>query len=364
MVSLVTMVMGSFRFERASVGVSLDASRRWVTLSNVHPAFVAACDGEHRVSSRPHLTTPPPVDQPGGVTRRLVLASASPVRARVLREAGFAPEVIVSGVAEDDVTGPTAEVAQTLAERKASAVADQLEGAPAIVLGCDTVLDVDGETRGKPPSLDVARAWWASVAGRSATLHSGLCVHRHGHRTRCAAGVATTIVHYGQPTEREMDAYLATGEPLAVAGGFTIDGYAAPFVDRIDGDHGAVLGLSLPLLRRLLARDRHRDHRPVGPMTLHIGPLAVDPPVVLAPMAGVTDAPFRGVCSRFGAGSVRVGDDHGPGARRAQRAHARPCSGSTGPRPPARCSSTAPTRTRSARRCATSSTRSASTTST
>jgi septum formation protein len=186
------------------------------------------------------------------VTRRLVLASASPVRARVLREAGFAPEVIVSGVDEDDVTGPTAEVALVLAQRKAAAVADGLAGAPAIVLGGDTVLDVDGETRGKPTSLDQARGWWASVAGRAGTLHSGLCAIDTTSGRR-ASGVATTIVHYGQPSEREMDAYLATGEPLAVAGGFTIDGYAAPFVDRIEGDHGAVLGLSVPLLRRLLA---------------------------------------------------------------------------------------------------------------
>jgi septum formation protein len=180
-----------------------------------------------------------------------VLASASPVRARVLREAGFAPEVIVSGVDEDDVTGPSDQVALVLAERKAQAVATRLDG-PAIVLGADTVLDVDGETRGKAPSLDVARAWWASVAGRDGTLHSGLCAidTATGHR---ASGVATTVIHYGTPSAREMDAYLATREPLAVAGGFTIDGYAAPFVDSIDGDHGAVLGLSLPLLRRLLA---------------------------------------------------------------------------------------------------------------
>jgi septum formation protein len=186
------------------------------------------------------------------VTRRLVLASASPARARVLREAGFAPEVIVSGAPEDDVTGPTAEVAETLAKRKASTVADGLDGQPAIVLGCDTVLDVDGETRGKAPSVEVARSWWASVSGRSATLHSGLCV-LDMRSERWATGVASTEIHYGQPTEREMDAYLATGEPLRVAGGFTIDGYAAPFVDRIDGDHAAVLGLSLPLMRRLLA---------------------------------------------------------------------------------------------------------------
>jgi septum formation protein len=186
------------------------------------------------------------------VIRRLVLASASPVRARVLREAGFAPEVIVSGVTEDDVTGRTDEVALVLAERKAAAVADGLAGAPAIVLGGDTVLDVDGEPRGKPTSLDQARTWWATVAGRSGTLHSGLCVIDTATGRR-ASGVATTLVHYGHPSEREMDAYLATGEPLAVAGGFTIDGYAAPFVDGIEGDHGAVLGLSVPLLRRLLA---------------------------------------------------------------------------------------------------------------
>jgi septum formation protein len=186
------------------------------------------------------------------VIRRLVLASASPVRARVLREAGFAPEVIVSGVGEDDVVGATPEVALRLAERKAAAVAEDLSGAPAIVLGGDTVLDVDGETRGKPTSLDEARGWWASVAGRTGTLHSGLCAIDTS-RDRRASGVATTVVHYGRPSEREMEAYLATGEPLAVAGGFTIDGYAAPFVDRIEGDHGAVLGLSVPLLRRLLA---------------------------------------------------------------------------------------------------------------
>ncbi len=186
------------------------------------------------------------------MARRLVLASASPVRARVLREGGYAPEVIVSGVDEDDVTGPADQVALVLAERKAKAVASGLSGPPAIVLGGDTVLDVDGETRGKPASVDQARAWWASVAGRSATLHSGLCAIDTASG-RQASGVATTIVHYARPTEREIDAYLVTAEPLAVAGAFTIDGYAAPFVDRIEGDHGAVLGLSLPLLRRLMA---------------------------------------------------------------------------------------------------------------
>lgn len=181
-----------------------------------------------------------------------MLASASPARLGVLRTAGFDPEVVVSGVDEDDVTGPTHEVALTLAERKAAAVAERLAGEQALVVGCDSVLDVDGRTRGKASSLDEARAWWASVAGRSAVLHSGHCVIDVATGRRASA-VRSTVVHYGTPTEAEMDAYLATGEPLQVAGGFTIDGFAAPFVDRIEGDPGTVLGLSMPLLRELLA---------------------------------------------------------------------------------------------------------------
>ena len=203
-------------------------------------------------SSRRESPKPSRFRHPGGVPRRLILASASPARRRVLVDGGFDPEVVVSGVDEDDVTGPTAKVALALAERKAAAVAEQVTGEPAIVLGADTVLDVEGETRGKPASIEQARDWWASVAGGSAVLHSGLCVIDTATGRR-ASGVAATTVHYHRPTPAEMDAYLATEEPMAVAGAFTIDGYAAPFIDRIDGDHGNVLGLSLPLLRRLLA---------------------------------------------------------------------------------------------------------------
>lgn len=193
-----------------------------------------------------------PVRHPGGVSHRLVLASASPARRRVLAEAGFAPEIVVSGASEDGVTGTTQEVALALAERKAAAVAAGLTGDPALVVGCDSVLDVDGETRGKPASLEQARAWWASVAGRSAVLHTGHCVIDTATGRQVSA-VASTTVHYGVPTSAEIEAYLATGEPMAVAGAFTIDGYAAPFVTGIEGDHGNVLGLSLPLLRTLLA---------------------------------------------------------------------------------------------------------------
>lgn len=186
------------------------------------------------------------------MTRRLILASASPVRLRTLQAAGFAPEVIVSGVDEDGVTGPTDKVALVLAERKAAAVAEGLASQSVLVIGCDTVLDVDGETRGKPADTDQARSWWASVAGRSAVLHTGHCVIDTGTGQRASA-VATTVVHYGTPSAAEIEAYVATDEPLAVAGAFTIDGYAAPFVDRIEGDHGNVLGLSMPLLRQLLS---------------------------------------------------------------------------------------------------------------
>jgi septum formation protein len=190
------------------------------------------------------------------VTHRLVLASASPARLGVLRAAGLAPEVIVSGVDESDVTGSTDQVALVLAQRKAQAVAAQLPGAEALVVGCDTVLDVDGHTRGKPRDLDEARSWWRSVAGRQAVLHSGHCVI-DTVTGALASAVASTTIRYGTPSDAEVEAYLATGEPLLVAGGFTIDGYAAPFVDGIDGDHGSVLGLSVPLLRRLLGELGH-----------------------------------------------------------------------------------------------------------
>ena len=181
-----------------------------------------------------------------------MLASASPARLGVLRAAGLAPEVVVSGVDEDGEVGPTASVALALAERKARTVADQLgPSADAIVVGCDSVLDVDGQTRGKPASVEEARTWWRSVSGRAAVLHSGHCVIDTTSGAEASA-VARTTVRFVRITEAELDAYLATDEPLRVAGGFTIDGYAAPFVEGIDGDHGTVLGLSLPLLRALL----------------------------------------------------------------------------------------------------------------
>lgn len=197
--------------------------------------------------------------------RSLVLASASPARLGLLRAAGFVPEVMVSGVHEDGVHGLDAgEAAALLARRKAAAVVDRLAAhaaSPAdavgtldrpLVLGCDSVLAVAGEIRGKPASAAEATAWWRGYRGATGTLVTGhaLIDATTGDE---AAAVARTVVRFGAPSDAELAAYVATGEPLRVAGGFTLDGYGAPFVDGIEGDHGTVLGLSVPVLRTLLA---------------------------------------------------------------------------------------------------------------
>jgi septum formation protein len=184
------------------------------------------------------------------VHRRLVLASASPARLQLLRQAGLAPEVVVSGVDESTLTSPrVAELVALLAAAKAQAVART--ETDALVVGADSLLEFRGQVQGKPADVGEARTRWQRMAGRSGTLHTGQAVLdvRGGTVAARDVGVTSTVVHFASPSRAEVEAYLATGEPLAVAGAFTLDGLGAPFVRRIEGDPSSVIGLSLPLLR-------------------------------------------------------------------------------------------------------------------
>ncbi|MGA8543698.1 MAG: nucleoside triphosphate pyrophosphatase [Mycobacterium sp.] len=196
---------------------------------------------------------------------RLVLGSASPGRRKVLRQAGIDPLVVVSGLDEDAVIaalGPdnaAGDVVRILAQAKADQVATSLDDAIAadcVVVGCDSMLYIDGQLVGKPTSADAARSQWQSMGGRVGQLYTGHCVVRliDGNVTQRVSESSATTVHFAKPTAADLEAYIASDEPLAVAGGFTLDGLGGWFVDRIEGDPSNVIGLSLPLTRALLQR--------------------------------------------------------------------------------------------------------------
>lgn len=182
-----------------------------------------------------------------------MLASASPARLRLLRDAGIEPEVIVSGVDEEGfpVEDPH-ELVELLANAKAAAVAIDLDGS-ALVLGCDSMLEFYGEVLGKPGTPEAATERWHRMRGKTGRLLTGHCVINTANGRKVSA-VGETVVHFGTPTDDEIAAYVASGEPLQVAGAFTLDGKAAPFIDGIEGDASNVIGLSLPVLRSLLAQ--------------------------------------------------------------------------------------------------------------
>jgi septum formation protein len=203
---------------------------------------------------------------------RLVLASQSPARLATLKSAGVTPEVVVSGVDEDKVLADAADrfgeldpadAVLVLAQAKAEEVASRLEeaeddaGPGAVVVGCDSMLEIDGTIVGKPADGDVARERWRAMRGGKGVLHTGHWVvdlrdDASGGTGGTLGSTSSTTVWFADIDDDEIDAYVATGEPLHVAGAFTIDGLGGPYVERIEGDHHGVVGISLPLLRELL----------------------------------------------------------------------------------------------------------------
>lgn len=196
---------------------------------------------------------------------RLVLGSASEGRLEVLRRAGVDPLVRVSGVDEDAVIAglgadaPPGEVVCALARAKAERVAGGLEPAVAadcVVIGCDSMFYLDGRLRGKPQSTAAARDLWQAMAGRAGQLHTGHALIRLlDNKITCqTSDNSVTTVRFGTPSTDDLEAYLSSGESLRVAGGFTLDGLGGWFIDGVDGDPSAVVGIGLPLTRSLLGR--------------------------------------------------------------------------------------------------------------
>lgn len=190
-------------------------------------------------------------------TIRLILASGSPARLRTLRAAGLDPDVVVSGIDEGEIVANSVpELVAELSRKKATAVSEQLDYLrhPAVIVGCDSMLELDGQAHGKPGTVAEAAERWRRMSGRSAKLLTGHhVIARRAGETLTRSAVAATTVHFAELTDGEIEAYVATGEPMHVAGAFTIDGLGGAYVTGIEGDHHNVVGLSLPLVRELVA---------------------------------------------------------------------------------------------------------------
>lgn len=193
------------------------------------------------------------------MTPRLVLASKSPARTKLLIEAGIGHDVLVSHVDEPAVVArygelDSSDTALLLARAKAEAVASLDDAQDALVLGCDSVFEFDGESHGKPYEAEVAIERISRMRGRSGVLHTGhwLVDCRDEGSGATVGAVSSATVHFGTMTDAEVRAYVASGEPLQCAGSFTIDGLGGAFIERVDGDPHAVVGLSISTLRGLL----------------------------------------------------------------------------------------------------------------
>jgi len=183
----------------------------------------------------------------------IVLASASPSRLRLLTSVGVNPRVVVSGVNEEDSAYSQLtprELVIALAIVKAHTVKESIDY-PAIIIGCDSTFEFEGESLGKPGSADNAIARAKRLRGKSGVLHTGHCFIDTDKGIEIS-DVVSTRVHFADMTDEEIEGYVATGEPLNVAGGFTLDGMSAPFIAGIEGETSNVIGLSLPLLRNAM----------------------------------------------------------------------------------------------------------------
>jgi septum formation protein len=179
-----------------------------------------------------------------------VLASASPARRRLLQMAGIEPLVCHSNFDEAQIQGEdTVKLVQTLAKCKAETVASQFRDA--LILGCDSVLEVAGEIHGKPESAREAIARWQKMRGQQGILYTGhALLDLRQQKTLIRCGI--TKVYFAQISDRTIAAYVASGEPLKCAGSFALEGKGGLFVEKIEGCHSNVIGLSLPLLSQML----------------------------------------------------------------------------------------------------------------